>query len=253
MIRQYSKLIACMFAGGFLALELGCEQQEPPKPSPASSSAPSAPAQPQKPTPPVEEKKPPVTPPLPSGAESSATAPKALPAPPATQSTPPSAGSSALDLGGVSITIPAGWAVEPIAPGPMAAKFAYRLPKADGETEDGIVRISHYANMKGMDEANIGRWISQVKRADGQPATKDDAKITVNEKGSIRITLVDISGAMSGGMGTGQAGGGNQRAINAIIDHPAGPHFLRASGGVATMAKWEASIRAAIESAKPGQ
>lgn len=189
-----------------------------------------------------------------------ASAPAGTPAaaPPSSPATPPanaaknepaSAGASVagnrLELEGLVLIIPAEWTADTITPGPLAPKAAFKLPKAEGDTQDGSVRISHYASMKGKDDANIDRWVSQVKRADGTQAKREDAKITVKELGSIRVTLFDITGTVGGSMdGSGAGGMANQRMLNAIIDHPRGPHYLRATGGTATITRWQAALEA---------
>ena len=38
--------------------------------------------------------------------------------------------------------------------------------------------------------------------------------------------------------------------IAAIVDHPQGPHFVKITGGVATMKRWEESIDAFLKSAQ---
>lgn len=131
----------------------------------------------------------------------------------------------------------------------MAALASYRLPRVEGDGEDATVRISHYPSMKGKDDPNIDRWISQVRRPDGQPAKREDAKITTFELGAVRVTVVDVSGAIAMGMMGGGDVRPDYRAINAIVDHPNGPHFVRASGPAKTIEKWAASIEDAIRSA----
>ncbi len=145
--------------------------------------------------------------------------------------------------------MPAGWIAEAPQPGPMAPKAVYRLPKTEGDAQDGTVRITYFPEMKGKDEANIQRWLGQVRRADGQPATREDAKISVTPIGSVKVTLFDITGMVSSSMDGSGAATPNQRLINAILDHPKGPHFVRASGSAATMERWAASIEGFAKSA----
>lgn len=151
--------------------------------------------------------------------------------------------------GGLRIPIPEAWQPEAVPTGPMAALASYRLPKVEGDSDDAVVRISHYPSMKGKDDPNIDRWIGQVRRADGQPATRENAKISTFELGTIRVTVVDVSGAIAMGMMGGGDVRPDYRAINAIVDHPSGPHFVRASGPAKTMEKWSGSIDEAIRSA----
>ena len=143
---------------------------------------------------------------------------------------------------------PAGWVHEPVEPGPMAAKLVLRLPRAEGDDENGQVRITHYPNMRGMDEANINRWIGQVKRPDGTSYSKEEAGVTVTEMGNARLTMLDLSGQVQATM-RGEPKP-NHRMIAAIVDHPRGPHFVVASGPAATVEEWEDEILAFLKSAK---
>ncbi len=151
-----------------------------------------------------------------------------------------------LRLSGLTMTVPEGWVPLPVREGPMAAKSAFALPRADGDEEDGMVRITYFPKMKGMDERNIDRWVAQVQRSDGTGSTRDDADIKVIEAGNVRLTLVDLSGTVKATMRA--APKPNGRLIAAIVDHPRGPHFVVASGGAKTMKKWERAIRAFLES-----
>jgi hypothetical protein len=150
-------------------------------------------------------------------------------------------------LDGLKLTAPAGWLRDPIQPGPRAAQAAFVLPKSDGESADGTIRITHYPKMKGMDEANIKRWIGQVQRSDGAPSTRDDAKISVSETGKLKRTVVELAGSVRATMRAKPVA--NARMIAVILDHAKGPHFIVVAGGVKTIEKWEASVRAFLDSA----
>ena len=171
--------------------------------------------------------------------------------PPATAPQQPRAGSNidgnTLRLTGITMTIPDGWVVQPVKPGPMEAKAAFALPKADGAQADGSVRITYFPGMKGKDDMNIDRWLGQTARADGTPSKREDAKIEHKTIGNVHLTTVDVSGAVKATRrSTPQAGG---RMIAAIVDHPKGPHFVVATGEAATIAKWETAIHDFLQSA----
>ena len=175
--------------------------------------------------------------------------PPAKPAEPAKPVAPPAKG-NALKLTGLTMTVPEGWVEEKVEPTPMGPKAIYRIPKLDAAGEDGMVRITHFPNMKGKDkdDMNIDRWLGQVAKPDGQPLTRADAKITTTETGPVRLTVVDMSGSAKLTMkDTAKA---NQRMIAAIVDHPQGPHFVVTAGPAASMEKWAAQIDAFLKSAK---
>lgn len=182
-------------------------------------------------------------------AQTAQPAPPAKPVEPAKPVAPPAKGTP-LKLTGLTLTVPEGWVEEKVEPNPMGPKAVYRIPKFDATGEDGMVRITHYPNMKGKDkdDMNIDRWLGQVTKPDGQPLTRADAKITTTETGPVRLTVVDMSGSVK--MTMRDTAKPNQRMIAAIVDHPQGPHFIVSAGPVASMEKWAAQIDAFLKSAK---
>jgi len=163
---------------------------------------------------------------------------------------PPIGSASSAGLTGIAFEVPQDWIVEPVQPQPMGPKAVYRLPKAEGDDEDASVRITHFPGMKGKDDLNIDRWVSQIRRPDGSASSRTDARITVHELGDVHLTIVDISGSVVAGMATDGPAKAGQRLIAAIVDHAEGPHYIKASGGAATMEKWAASVDAFLKSAK---
>ncbi len=155
---------------------------------------------------------------------------------------------STLKLAGLNLTMPSEWTAEPTPTGPMAPKAVFSMPGAEETAEAGSVRITHYPSMKGKDEMNIDRWIGQARKADGTPMTRADAKIEKKELGNVRLTTVDITGAIQATMRSAPKAG--TRMIAAIVDHPKGPHFVSIVGDEKTMGKWEQTITKFLASAK---
>ncbi len=222
-----------LLAGGTLCVSIGCERSNEPAPSPpppsATSPAPSA----AKPAGAAEESA--------KKTESAATETAAKPSTPSPYEKPaPSPGGTAaagtFAHEGIAFDVPEGWVSEPVGPGAMGVAASYQLPKAESDEEGASVRISHYPNMKGMDEMNINRWVGQMKKPDGSSCTREDATITTEDLGSIRLTIVDLTGSLAGMMGSGPTKA-NQRMIAVIVDHANGPHFVRVAGDTATVAK----------------
>ena len=162
---------------------------------------------------------------------------------------PPSdRGGSQLRLAGIAFVVPAGWESEQIQPGgAMAPKAVYKIPALKAGDEPGMIRITHFPEMKGKDDQNIDRWIAQVTKADGKPAARADAKVDKKESGNIRLTTVDVSGNVK--MTMRDTGKPDHRMIAAIVDHPKGPHFVVAAGPAESMKTWEAAIMAFLQSA----
>ena len=81
---------------------------------------------------------------------------------------------SAATSGEVHYKAPAGWVTEKPTSDMRLAQ--YKLPKADGDTEDGLLVVYYFGpGQGGTPQANIDRWVGQVKQADGSDS-KDKAK-----------------------------------------------------------------------------
>ena len=228
-IRRTS-LVLCL-AGSVLA---GCEKGGEPSatPAPGTTTAPAAK---------------PAGQPAPAAAHPSVTAP-------GQQDTATGPASGTVELSGLTMTVPEGWQETSLSGGMFAASEAkaYTIPGTAGDAEGCTVKVTHFPMMKGKDDININRWLAQVMQADGKPTTREQATVTVTDLGHVRLTVVDATGSLNQGMGMG-AGGTNQsgqRLIAAIVDHPQGPHFVKATGTVESMKQAEASIDAFLKSAK---
>ncbi|MCC7291031.1 MAG: hypothetical protein IT449_03095 [Phycisphaerales bacterium] len=225
---------------------VGCKQQAPPSSAPPSAVSPAG-STPQKQQTPPPRTAPAGDAPKPAIPESAPALPPGHPpiqpsgeskAPSAPPSTPPAAPKAAalsvdgvLALQGITMHAPDTWKLQPTPAIPMGPVAVLAIPAAEGNTSQAEVRITHYPNMKGMPaDANIDRWLSQVAGADGKPVQKDQAKIETFEHEGVRITLLDVCGKLTAA--PGMAGGviENGRLIAAILEHDAGPHFVKITG-----------------------
>src|SRR5688572_19334657 len=79
----------------------------------------------------------------------------------------------------------------------------YKLPKADGDSEDASLVLYYFgAAQGGSVQANVERWINQIQQPDGS-SSKDKAKtetITVN---GLKVTTVDVAGTYTAEMTPG--------------------------------------------------
>jgi hypothetical protein len=136
---------------------------------------------------------------------------------------------------------PEGWQTAPLSSAMKIAQF--RLPRADGDAKDGQVDV--YGNRMGDTDANIARWRGQFTEV----AKDRDGLETITEGLRGKITLLDITGKFSGGMTPGAGGAPAAaeaevaRMLAAVIDLPDGTGYVKATGPVNTIAKWEKSIR----------
>lgn len=231
----------------------GCKKETPPSDTASVPNTSAAPAAEVPPAQPAAKESAPAPAPTPAPASPTATATPAPAEKPVAPTDAPKAapgGTTELVIQGLALTIPADWVVEPFQPSAMSGTVAaYRLSKAEGDSEDAILKFSHFPGMKGKDADNVTRWLGQVV-VDGKPISKEAANFKVEEMGNVRLTTMDAAGAISTSMMGGGAATPGQRMISAIIDHPQGPHFLKVAGAEKTIAKWRDSIYAVMKSAK---
>jgi hypothetical protein len=151
--------------------------------------------------------------------------------------------------GDLHYKVPDGWVSAQPSSKMRVAQF--KLPKADGDNEDGELVLYYFgASQGGTAEANIDRWISQIQQADGS-ASKDKAKtenLTVN---GLKITTVDVSGRYTAEMAPGSGkfyDNANYRLRAAVIETPKGNYFLKLVGPAKTVGRWEQSFTDYLES-----
>ena len=108
---------------------------------------------------------------------------------------------------------------------PTCACAQYKLPKAAGDSEDGLLIVYYFRQGQGgSPQANIDRWINQMQQPDGS-SSKEKAKtgsLTVN---GLPVNTVDVLGNYSGGMSPDSAPAEKQsiyRLRAAVIETPGG-------------------------------
>ena len=136
--------------------------------------------------------------------------------------------------------IPVGWTVEKPTSDMRVAQ--YKLPKAEGDGEDALLVLYYFGQGQGGPaQANIDRWINQIKQPDGQ-SSKERAKtesLTIN---GLPVNTVDVSGNYSGGMSPDSAPADNKsiyRLRAAVIDTPRGSYFVKLTGPEKTISHWD--------------
>lgn len=99
-------------------------------------------------------------------------------------------------------------------------------------------------------EANVSRWIGQVKTADGKPAQATRGEKTVN---GMTVHTVDAAGVFDAGAAMQGAGAkSGQRLLGAIVESPAGLFFFKMVGPKETVDANVASWDALVSSFTPG-
>jgi hypothetical protein len=137
---------------------------------------------------------------------------------------------------------PDGWTTEKSSSGMRVAQ--YKLPKAEGDKEDASLVLYYFgASQGGTPQANIDRWIGQMKQADGSDS-KSKAKtenLTVN---GLKVTTVDVTGTYTAEMAPGSGtfhDDENYRLRAAVIETPKGNYFVKLAGPAKTIARWDQS------------
>jgi hypothetical protein len=127
--------------------------------------------------------------------------------------------------------VPDGWVAGTPTSKMRVAQF--KLPKADGDNEDGELVLYYFgATQGGTAEANIDRWISQIQQTDGS-SSKDKAKtesLTVN---GLKITTVDVAGRYTAEMAPGSGkfyDNANYRLRAAVIETAKGNYYVKLVG-----------------------
>src|ERR1044072_7613211 len=90
--------------------------------------------------------------------------------------------------GEVKFKAPDGWTAEKAASTMRVAQ--YKLPRAEGDKDDASLVLYYFgANQGGTAQANIDRWIGQMKQADGSES-KSKAKTETMTVNGLKVTTV---------------------------------------------------------------
>lgn len=145
--------------------------------------------------------------------------------------------------------IPDGWISEQ--PTSRMRVEQYKLPRADGDTEDASLVLYYFGQGQGGSvDANIERWLSQIQQPDGSSSRgkAKTEKLTVN---GLNVTTVDVVGRYTAEMTPGSGTFNDKpdyRLMGAIAETPRGAYFAKLVGPSKTIAKWEASFAEYIKS-----
>jgi hypothetical protein len=148
-------------------------------------------------------------------------------------------------------TAPAGWTVKTPATPSRVAEFG--LPKATGDKDDAALVVYFFgSNGGGSVQANLDRWISQMAQPDGR-ASKDLAKTGTLTVNGLKVSTVDVSGTYVAEMSPGAAEHFNYpgwRLRAAVIETSGGVYYVKLTGPAATVAHWDATYTAFLQSLK---
>jgi len=157
---------------------------------------------------------------------------------------------TALLAAGLTFTAPTEW--KPVAVSSSMRVAQYALPRAAGDTQDAELVVYYFGGSGGSVEANIDRWIGQMKQPDGRPSSavaKRDSR-TIN---GMKVSLVDVTGTYVAEMSPGSGELHNSpgfRLRAAVIETANGPYFIKLTGPAKTIGAFDKQYEAFIASAK---
>jgi hypothetical protein len=147
----------------------------------------------------------------------------------------------------LTFTAPQGWIVE--TPTSSMRKAQYRLPRAEGDSEDAEMAVFYFSGGGGGVQANIDRWTSQFEKS-ANNSTAGAARTTHKVVHGIPVTIVDISGAYTApSMGSTMQSKKKEdfRMLAAVAEAGSGPWFFKLTGPSKTVAKWEKSFQSFLD------
>ena len=151
--------------------------------------------------------------------------------------------------GDLRYKVPEGWVIEHPTSTMRAAQ--YKLPKADGDSEDASLVVYYFGKGQGGSVSdNVDRWIGQMEQPGGG-SSKEKAKtetITVN---GLKVTMVDLSGTYTAQMSPGsdaRHNNSNYRLRAAVVETPKGNYFAKLVGPEKTISRWDQSFMDYVKS-----
>jgi hypothetical protein len=150
--------------------------------------------------------------------------------------------------GALAFTPPAAWQPRPVASAMRVAEFI--VPKAAGDPENAEVIVYYFGGSGGSADANIDRWIGQVKQPDGS-SSREKARRESQTINGLKVTMVDVSGTYVAEMRPGAAERYNKpgfRVRAAVVETPRGPYYIKITGPAPTVAAADADFRKLLAS-----
>jgi hypothetical protein len=176
-----------------------------------------------------------------------------IPAPAPTASAKPIEATKPAPAQALTMTPQPGWVAEE--PSSAMRKAQFRLPHADSDSEDASLVVYYFVGQGGTREANLERWAGQFEQPDGSPSG-DALRSSTRKVGDLEVFEAALSGTYVAETAPGSGVHVNKpgwRMQTAIIDASDGPWYFKLVGPEATVAKWNASYVAYLDSVRPGR
>jgi hypothetical protein len=158
--------------------------------------------------------------------------------------------SIAIHAAGLTYTAPAGW--KPVATSSSMRVAQFALPRAAGDAQDAELVVYYFGGSGGTVEANIERWVGQMRQPDGRPSSVV-AKRQSRTVNGLKVTVVDVPGTYVAEMTPGSPQRHNSPNFHlraAVIETSNGPYFIKLTGPVKTIAAAEKQIEQFLASVK---
>jgi hypothetical protein len=143
--------------------------------------------------------------------------------------------------------VPAGWVEEERSSSMRVAQ--YKLPRAEADTEDASLVLYYFGKSQGgTAAANVERWTSQIKQADGAQAKITEENFTAN---GLKVTTVDGAGTYVAETAPGSGEFLNKpgfRLRAAVIETPNGSYYVKLVGPEKTVTRWNEAFVSYLKS-----
>jgi hypothetical protein len=144
----------------------------------------------------------------------------------------------------VEVEVPASWQSEKPASSMRLAQYA--VPAAHGGV---AASLAVFGGTMGSVDDNITRWIGQFSQPDGSDSAAKARRWTLQSRGGLQATLVDVAGTYNGGMGmSGGEAEQDFRVLGAIVETGSTYLYLKLIGPVVEIADLEEGFEAMVGS-----
>jgi hypothetical protein len=153
-------------------------------------------------------------------------------------------------VAGLTYAAPSGW--KPVATSSSMRVAQFALPHAPGDTQDAELVVYYFGGSGGSVEANIDRWVGQMKQPDGR-ASSAVARRQSRTINGLKVTIVDVPGTYVAEMTPGSAERHNSPGFHlraAVIETANGPYFIKLTGPAKTVAAADKQFEAFLSSVK---
>jgi hypothetical protein len=161
----------------------------------------------------------------------------------------PGGGKSPAMVAGIAYEVPSEW----VDAGPAGMRVAqWSLPPVGADAEAAEVAVFYFGPASGGGvEANIDRWVGQMKAEDGGNVADEAERKTIEVDG-MPVHLVSVNGTYDAGtmrpMGGGDGPKEDYRMVAAIVEGPQGSVFFKLTGPEETAKAMETGLMDLVQS-----